>query len=58
MDRHLNTHDGVYTGRHSQTTACSASVHKLHGPENIATLGQLSDQENKPCWQNIYIQVP
>lgn len=28
--------DSVYTGRYSWTLACSASVHKLHGPEAIA----------------------
>lgn len=48
----------VYTGGYSWTLACSASVHKLHGPEAIAALVQLSDQDNKPCWQSIYIQVP
>lgn len=57
MDRHTHN-DSVYTGRYSWTLAYSASVHKLHGQETIAALVQLSDQENKHCWQNIYIQVP
>ena len=48
-DGQIYTHnDSIYTGRYSWTLACSASVHKLHGPETTAALAQLSEQEKNP----------
>lgn len=47
--------DSVYTGRYSWTSACSASVHKMHGPETMTALVQLSDQENKPLAEHLHL---